>query len=110
MTPDGSDRWDRLAIVILCGVALIILGLVSGGAIFRNIPNDSQTLLGVIVGGVLLFARECLQAIRAFAQDSKTGKLTDQLANSTQTPAGTPEDPMTIQGTPDAPPVPVTDR
>lgn len=81
--PCKSEQRDKLAIVLLCGITLAIIGGIAGGAITNRIPSDSQTLLGVIVGGLLLFIRECLQAVRAFAQDMKTGKLTDQLAAST---------------------------
>jgi hypothetical protein len=88
-----SEQRDKLGVFILCGLSLSILAGVSWGATTTRIPSDSQTLLGVIVGGVMLFARECLQAIRALWEAERTGKLTDQLANSTTI---APTDPLPV--------------
>jgi hypothetical protein len=78
--PTTSEQRDKLGVFILCGIALAIIGGISWGAIAQRIPSDSQTLLGVIVGGIMIFARECLVVIRQFWADAKTAKLTDQLA------------------------------
>lgn len=80
MTTTRSERLDKLGVFILCGIALAIIGGISWGAIQQRIPSDSQTLLGVIVGGIMIFARECLVVIRQFWSDAKTAKLTDALA------------------------------
>jgi hypothetical protein len=81
-TARRSEQLDKLGVFILCGIALSIIGGISWGAIQQRIPNDSQTLLGVIVGGIMIFARECLVVIRQFWSDAKTAKLTDALANA----------------------------
>ena len=78
--PSQSEQRDKLGVFILCGIALAIIGGISWGAIQQRIPSDSQTLLGVIVGGIMIFARECLVVIRQFWADAKTAKLTDALA------------------------------
>lgn len=88
--PTTSEMRDKLGVFILCGIALGIIGGISWGAIQQRIPSDSQTLLGVIVGGIMIFARECLVVIRQFWADAKTAKLTDALAN-----AGPPLAPIT---------------
>ena len=85
-----SEQRDKLAVIILCGMSLSVLGGISAGAIIVRIPNDSQTLLGVIVGGLLLFGRECLQAIRAAWSEQRTGKLTDALAAAGPPPSDSP--------------------
>lgn len=90
--PPTSEQKDKLAVILLCGFSLLILGGISAGAISSRIPSDSQTLLGVIVGGLMLFSRECLQAIRAFWQDQRTGKLTDQIAASNPIAQPPPQD------------------
>lgn len=84
-----SEMRDKLGVFILCGMALGIIGGISFGAIQQRIPSDSQTLLGVIVGGIMIFARECLVVIRQFWADAKNAKLTDQLAA-----AGPPREPI----------------
>ncbi|MBC7506619.1 MAG: hypothetical protein H7267_12985 [Sandarakinorhabdus sp.] len=88
-----SEQRDKLGVFILCGFALGIIGGISWGAIQQRIPSDSQTLLGVIVGGIMIFARECLTVIRQFWTDAKTAKLTDQLAASTIVQDTPPIDP-----------------
>ncbi len=90
MTQPSEQRWDKLAIVVLCGFSIGVLGGISYGAISKEIPDNAHTLLGVIVGGLMLFARECLQAIRQFAQDVNTTRLTEQLGNSTPLPVEPP--------------------
>lgn len=93
-TPCKSERSDKTAIIALCGLAIVILGGISAGAIWHEIPAVNNTLLGVIVGGLMLFARECLQAIRQFWQEQRTGKMAEDLANSTRNPdAGNAGDP-----------------
>ncbi len=77
-----SEERDKLGVFALCGMSLAIIGGISFGAITSRIPSDSQTLLGVIVGGIMIFARECLVVIRQFWSDAKTAKLTDALANA----------------------------
>ena len=92
-----AEARDKLGVFILCGLALAIIGGISFGAIQQRIPSDSQTLLGVIVGGIMIFARECLVVIRQFWSDAKTAKLTEQLAN-----AGPPLAPLSEQAPKDA--------
>jgi hypothetical protein len=93
-----SDDRDKLGVFILCGLSLTLLAGISVGVIVQPIPPNAQTLLGVIVGGVMLFSRECLQAIRALWEAARTGKLTDQLATSTPSegPTGAPDDPVSV--------------
>lgn len=103
MSTCKAEQQDRRSVFLLCGFALFILGGISIGAIANRIPSDSQTLLGVIVGGIMLFIRECLQAIRAFWQEQRVGKMTDQLANSPA--SGAPQDVNVVNAPSD--PVPV---
>lgn len=77
-----AEARDKLGVFILCGLALVIIGGISWGAIQQRIPSDSQTLLGVIVGGIMIFARECLVVIRQFWSDAKNAKTFETLANA----------------------------
>lgn len=74
---------DRLYLFVLAGLSIIGLIAIAAGAIFVRIPNDSQTLLGTIAAGLLLFGRDIVTTIRAAWTDERTGVLTDQLAGST---------------------------
>lgn len=80
--------------------ALSIAGLagIAAGAIFVRIPNDSQTLLGTIAAGLLLFSRDIVTTIRAAWTDERTGQLTDHLASATpvtgDAPTGKAGDPL----------------
>ena len=87
---------DRLCLFGLAAIALLVLGGIAAGAITSRIPSDSQTLLGAISAGVLLFARDIVTTIRAAWTDERTGALTDQLAGSAPAdrPSGTPADPI----------------
>jgi len=93
---------DRQYLFGLAGLALLILGGIAAGAITSRIPNDSQTLLGAISAGVLLFARDIVTTIRAAWTDERTGALTDQLAGSAPAdrPSGTPTDPINTKEAP----------
>ncbi len=73
---------DRAALFALAALALLILGGISWGAISSRIPSDSQTLLGTIAGGLLVFSKDIVTTIRAAWTDERTGALTDQLAAS----------------------------
>lgn len=73
---------DRAALFGLAALALLILGGISWGAISSRIPSDSQTLLGTIAGGLLVFSKDIVTTIRAAWTDERTGALTDQLAAS----------------------------
>ncbi len=88
-----GDERAKLGMMLLSGFSIAATAGIAAGAIHYRIPNDSQTLLGVIVGGLLLYSRECVQAVRAIMQDAKTGVLTDHLARSNPTNDNTvPED------------------
>lgn len=87
---------DRQALFGLAALSLVILGGIAAGAITSRIPSDSQTLLGAISAGVLLFARDIVTTIRAAWTDERTGALTDALAGSAPTPKSV--DKTTVEG------------
>jgi len=88
---------DRRALLWLAGLALVILGGIAYGALDTRVPNDSQTLLGAIAAGLLLFARDIVTTIRAAWTDERTGDLTSHLAKSAPTPDQV--DKTTVEGT-----------
>lgn len=73
---------DRAALLGLAALSIIGLIAIAAGAIFIRIPNDSQTLLGTIAGGLLVFSKDIVTTIRSAWTDERTGVLTDQLAAS----------------------------
>lgn len=87
---------DRIALFALSALGILGLICIAAGAIFTRIPNDSQTLLGVIASGLLLFSREIITTIRAAWTDERTGAITDQLAKSAPTPETV--DKTTVEG------------
>lgn len=82
----------------LAAICLVVLGGISAGAILKTIPNDSQTLLGTLVAGLLLFSRDIVSTIRSAWSDERTGQLTDHLAGSApakvDAPTGNVDDPI----------------
>lgn len=87
---------DRAALFGLAALAIAGLIGIAAGAIFKRIPNDSQTLLGTIAAGLLLFGRDVVTTIRAAWTDERTGAITDQLAKSAPTPETV--DKTTVEG------------
>jgi len=71
---------DRFWLLTLGMGSLCIVGAIALYSIYKGIPEAAATLLGTIVGGLLMFMREIVQTIRQFWSDERTGKLTDQLA------------------------------
>ena len=111
---DSSDRFWLLTLGMGALVAVASIGLLS---ISYGVPAEAATLLGTIVGGLLMFMREIVQAIRNFWTDVRTTRMSDQLAEKDPkkgddgAPSGTPENPITVQGAgPDAAPVKVTEE
>jgi hypothetical protein len=94
-----AETWDRFWLLTLGMGALATVAAIAVYSIYKGIPADAATLLGTIVGGLLMFMREIVQAIRGFWADARTGKLTDQLAASPPAggPAGTPDDPVSVE-------------
>ena len=90
---------DRFWLLTLGMGSLCIVGAIALYSIYKGIPEAAATLLGTIVGGLLMFMREIVQTIRQFWSDERTGKLTDQLAAA---PAPGPTD-VTVVNPADAP-------
>lgn len=103
--PEARDRFWLLTLGM---GALVIVGAIALYSIYKGIPEAAATLLGTIVGGLLMFMREIVQAIRGFWQDAHTGKLTDQLAASPPPVDPLEPQPVTVVNT-DAEAVPTKD-
>lgn len=92
---------DRKWLLGLAALSIVVLAGIAGAASLARIPNDSQTLLGAISAGLLLFARDVVTTIRAAWTDERTEALTDQLASSTPSdnikPDGTRKDPISVK-------------
>lgn len=95
---------DRFWLLTLGMGSLATVAAIALYSIYKGIPEAAATLLGTIVGGLLMFMREIVQTIRQFWSDERTGKLTDQLAAAP--PAG-PQDVTVIN--PPGQPVPTQD-
>lgn len=94
-----SAHCDRLWLLTLGMGSLATVAAIALYSIYKGIPEAAATLLGTIVGGLLMFMREIVQTIRQFWSDERTGKLTDKLA---ATPATGPTD-VTALNPPDVP-------
>lgn len=93
---------DRFWLLTLGMGSLATVAAIALYSIYQGIPEAAATLLGTIVGGLLMFMREIVQTIRQFWSDERTGKLTDQLAAAPASgaldgsPTGQPGDPLSV--------------
>jgi hypothetical protein len=78
---DACHQWDKLGLFSLAGLVLAIVGGIVFG-LFHNkgLPDGSDGLLGTIIAGLLLFARDLVAAVRAGWEEVTRGKVNEQLA------------------------------
>ncbi len=80
---NGDNRLEKIGLLILAAGAIIILGWVGLNALHEGkIDPNASALIGVIVTGLIAFAKDVLQAIRGYSMSAQLGKVTDQLAAS----------------------------
>lgn len=82
-----DNRRDKVGLFMLAGLSIGLIGAIAILSFFKGLPRDAETLLGMVVTGLLLFARDIIASIRQAWQDVQMGKMGDQLANSTPIPA-----------------------
>lgn len=83
MTVDPEHRSDKLALFILAGLVVLVLGGVVLGVFWRSVvPDKGDVLLGGITTGLILFLRDLVNAVRSSWEEVTRGKITDQLAAS----------------------------
>ena len=81
---DPEHRSDKLALFILAGLVVLVLGGVVLGVFWRSVvPDKGDVLLGGITTGLILFLRDLVNAVRTSWEEVTRGKITDQLAAST---------------------------
>lgn len=82
MKERNEHSLDKLGLFILAGLAIAVLGGIVYGSFYKGVPDGSDALLGGIATGVLLFARDVIQAIRGAWGEATMGKMSDQLGKS----------------------------
>ena len=111
MKEDPTHRWDKLALFILAGLVVIVLGSMVAGVFWsRTVPDKGDVLLGGIATGLILFLRDLVTAVRTSWEGQQWGKMTEQLAASAPAgdlPAGEPTEVKVVNEPTD--PVPTTD-
>ena len=74
---------EKLGLLLLAAGAVILLGWIGLNALEEGkIDPNASALIGVIVTGLIAFAKDVLQAIRGYSMSAQLGKVTDQLAAS----------------------------
>ena len=79
-----DNRLEKVGLLILAAMgvatlaAIAVLGLYWGD----KIGSEVATMLGVIITGLIAFAKDIISAIRGYAMSAQLGKVTDQLAAS----------------------------
>ena len=95
---DPEHRLDKLALFVLAGLVVVVIGGVVLGVFFRlSVPDKGDVLLGSIVTGLILFLRDLVAAVRQSWAEVTQGKTMDTLAanpSSSSGPSGTADDPM----------------
>jgi len=90
---DPEHRSDKLALFILAGLVVLVLGGVVLGVFWRSVvPDKGDVLLGGITTGLILFLRDLVNAVRTSWEEVTRGKITDQLAASTGPGEPSPQD------------------
>ena len=83
MNPDPEHRLDKLALFILAGLVVCVLGGVVLGVFWRaTVPDKGDVLLGGITTGLILFLRDLVNAVRSSWDAVTQGKVMDQLSQS----------------------------
>jgi hypothetical protein len=105
----NSAQREKLFLLCIAGLAVFSLALIALVALNNSdkVNSESATLIGVIVTGLAAFAKDAIQAVRAFWQDDRLGKMTDQIAASSPVdntlgtkPTGSPDDPVSVTEAP----------
>lgn len=103
MTCKSAQR-EKIWLLAITGLAIALLGGIAIYALSKseNVNSESATLVGVVVAGLGAFAKDAIGAVRAFWQDDRMGKMTDQIAASSPTSTDTPQE-VKIINPPDDP-------
>lgn len=79
--PDPEHKLDKLALFVLAGLVVLVLGGVVLGVFWRaTVPDKGDVLLGGISTGLILFLRDLVTAVRSSWEEVTRGKTTDVLA------------------------------
>lgn len=86
MEPRNKDvchEKDKLGLFVLAGMIMLVIGGIVFGLFHNNgLPDGADGLLGTIIAGLLLFARDLVSAIRAGWEEVTRGKVNEQLAKA----------------------------
>lgn len=96
---------DRFWLLTLAMASLIVIGAISGLAIWKGLPDKTDVLLGSVVTGLMIFMREIVATVRAWWTDEKTQRLTDQLSGTATGPieakiTNAPDEPVPVEPKP----------
>lgn len=110
---DPEHRWDKLALFVLAGLVVIVLGVMIVGTFWtRSVPDKGDVLLGGIATGLILFLRDLVAAVRQSWAEVTQVKTMDTLALSAPSesgPSGAADDPLHAKiDNPPNKPVPTT--
>lgn len=91
---------EKITLLGLAGLCIVSLTWIALKALSANaVDTNAATLIGVIAGGLIAFGKDIVTAIRSYAMSAQLGKVTDQLAKSapaSESPTGTPDDPVSV--------------
>jgi hypothetical protein len=78
-----NPQSEKMGLLILAGLsigaltAIAVLSLHAG-----QLDANAATVIGVIVGGLIAFGKDIIQALRGLSMSAQLSKVTDQLAAS----------------------------
>lgn len=70
-----TTRLEKIAMLAIVG------GIVVAITVFGMATNDN-TIRGMVVTGMIAFAKDIIAAIRGYSMSAQLGKVTDQLAKA----------------------------
>jgi hypothetical protein len=95
---DPEHRSDKLALFVLAGLVVLVLGGVVLGVFWRkSVPDKGDVLLGGITTGLILFLRDLVNAVRSSWEEVTRAKTNEALANSGAGPSGATGDPVHVK-------------
>jgi len=78
---------DRFWMFTIAAIALMIIGGICIAVLWTGrMPENSEGLLGGAITGLLLLARDVINAIRGFQTDQQIGQMADKLHSSAPAP------------------------
>lgn len=78
-----NTQLEKLGLLLLAGMSIVALTAIAILSLRAGeVTANAATVIGVIVGGLIAFGKDIIQALRGLSMSAQLSKVTDQLAAS----------------------------